>query len=105
MNNLSGVHFSSLFSEEHVICHTDKTDRNEVLMELLKHMAYQVGIGNVDVAMRGLLEREDTTPSLVEKYPMAIPHARLQALKEVVVGIATSREGFSYTSDGRILLR
>ncbi len=87
--------FSSLFSSAEVICQTDEKDRDRVLHDLLKLLAYQRGIGNVGEAYQAVLERENDMPTIVAPG-MAMPHARLEVIGKLVVGVATSREGIVY---------
>jgi len=87
--------FSSLFSPAEVICQTQEKSRDKVLQDLLKLLAYQRGIGNVDEAYQAVLERENDLPTIVAPG-MAMPHARLEAITDLIVGVATSREGIVY---------
>jgi PTS system nitrogen regulatory IIA component len=89
------IQFSSLFSPAEVVCQTQEKDRDKVLLELLKLLAYHRGIGNVDEAYEAVLARENDMPTIVAPG-MAMPHARLDAIGDLVVGVATSREGIVY---------
>ncbi len=93
--NNHNVRFSSLFTPEHVICHTDTTDRNQLLMEMLHKLAMVQGIGNVEQAYKELLERENQVPTVVGPG-IAMPHVRLTAIDHIIVGIATSKDGIQY---------
>jgi PTS system nitrogen regulatory IIA component len=89
------VHFSSLFRPSEVICQTEETDRDKLLLNMLRLLAYQRGIGNVDEAFKAVIDRENDLPTIVAPG-MAMPHARLEALDEIVVAVATSRDGVVY---------
>ncbi|HEG43875.1 MAG TPA: CBS domain-containing protein [Phycisphaerales bacterium] len=93
--NNNGIQFSSLFTSAEVICQTDSTDRDVILIEMLRLLAYEKGIGNVDHAYHDLLERENEIPSIIAPG-IAIPHIRIEALKDIVVCIATSTQGIIY---------
>jgi len=100
------IQFSSLFSPDEVICQTQEKDRDQVLLDLLKQLACRRGIGNVDEAYQAVLARESDMPTIVAPG-MAMPHARLDAIEDLVVGVATSREGIVYDSrqpDSRVKL-
>lgn len=97
-NKNNGIQFSSLFTSAHVICQTESTDRDSILMDILRLLAYQHGIGNVDEAYRTLLKRENETPSIIGPN-IAIPHIRLEALNNIVVGIVTSKKGIIYPKE------
>jgi len=94
----NGVLFSSLFRPAEIICHTDHTHRDPLLMELLRQLAVEQGVGNVGEAYEAVLERENEIPSIIGPH-IAVPHARLDALKEIVVGVATSKEGIKYSPE------
>ena len=97
-NNSSTIQFSSLFGPTEVICQTELTDRNEILIALLRILAYERGIGNVQETYRAVLERENEMPTIVGPG-IAMPHARLQTIDGIVVGIATSKKGISYSKN------
>jgi CBS domain-containing protein len=102
----NGIRFSSLFRPAQVICQTDQTDRDAILLELLRLLACEHGIGNVDEAYQAVLGRENEVPTIVGPG-IAMPHARIEAIDSIVVGIATSKEGIIYApnrSDKRIKL-
>ena len=91
----NGVQFSSLFGPGHVICQTKETSRDKVLLDLLRQLAYERGIGNVEHAYEEVLKRENETASLLGPG-IAVPHVRLDSIDSIVVGIATSVPGIDY---------
>ncbi|HBG25493.1 MAG: hypothetical protein A2Y10_14590 [Planctomycetes bacterium GWF2_41_51] len=97
-NKVHHIHFASLFKPEYVICHTQKTDRDSILLELLTQLAYQAGIGNVEQAFKEVKQRENEVPTIVGPG-IAMPHARLEGVDKIVVGIATIKDGFVYAPD------
>lgn len=92
------VLFSSLLTPEVVICHTPHETRDEVIHELLEKLAYEKGIGNVEHAFEAVLEHEDEMPAIMADG-IAVPHARLEAINEIVVGVATSVKGIKYAEE------
>ena len=93
--NNNAIQFSSLFGPAEVICQTELTDRNEVLLKLLGQLACHRGIGNVQEAYGAVLERENEMSTIVGPG-IAMPHARLPAIDNIVVGVATSKKGIVY---------
>jgi nitrogen PTS system EIIA component len=89
------VQFSSLFSPDEVLCRPEVADRDGLLLLLLKRLAYRRGIGNVDEAYQAVLEREREGGTVIAPG-LAVPHARLDAVDELVVAIATLPEGLRY---------
>jgi PTS system nitrogen regulatory IIA component len=96
-NNIA-IQFSSLFGPSQVICRTEHTDRDTILRELLRILAYEQGIGNVQEAYEAVLERENDIPTIVGPG-IAMPHARLPNIDKIVVGIATSQKGIVYAGN------
>ena len=97
-NNNNGIQFSSLFTSAEVICQTESIDRDSILMDMLRLLGYQHGIGNVDKAYEALLKRENEVASIIGPG-IAIPHVRLESLDSIVVGIVTSKKGITYSKD------
>jgi PTS system nitrogen regulatory IIA component len=93
----NSVRFSSLFTPEHIICQTESTDRDAILSELLGRLSIVEGIGNVAEAYNTVIERENEIPTVVGPG-IAMPHARLEAVNQIIVGIATSKEGINYAA-------
>ena len=91
----NGKFFSSLFSSSNILCHLDIEDREDVIMKLLKMLAMECGIGNVQTAFDAIMENERIMPSVMAPG-LAVPHARLDAVDRIVVGVATSKKGFKY---------
>jgi len=91
------IRFSSLFSPAEVICQTQETDRERILREMLRLVARQHGIGDADEAYEAVLARENDLPTVVAPG-LAMPHARLETIDEILVAVATSREGIVYDS-------
>lgn len=92
------VHFSTFFESRDIICHSDKTSRNEIFMEVLKLLAYNKGIGDVDQVYNAILEREEGFSTIISNG-IAMPHARLQNIDDIIVGIATSEKGIVFNDD------
>ena len=89
------IQLSALFRPSEVICQTQETDRDKVLMDMLRLLAQQRGIGDVDEAYKAVVEREKDMPTIVAPG-MAMPHARIEHLREIVVAVATSSQGIVY---------
>ncbi len=91
----NGIDFSALFSPKEVLCRTQASERDEVFRSLLETLAYNRGIGNVDEACEALRAREAETATIVGPG-IAVPHARLEAIDEIAVAVATSAQGIDY---------
>ena len=97
-NKVHPVQFASLFKPSYIVCHTQKTDRDSILLELLTQLAYQAGIGNVDAAFNEVRQRENEVPTIVGPG-IAMPHARLSNVDKIIVGITTIENGIVYAPE------
>ncbi|MBN1498535.1 MAG: PTS sugar transporter subunit IIA [Spirochaetes bacterium] len=94
------IHFSSFFTPKDIICNVPYKDRDDVIKEILRTLAYNRGIGNVDEVFNAVIEREEGF-STVLSDGVAMPHARLTGIKDIIVGIATSEKGIIFTEENR----
>lgn len=89
------IQFASFFRPSEVICQTHETDRDKVLMGMLHLLARTRGVTDVDDAFRAVIEREKDMPTIVAPG-MAMPHARIGSVQQIVVSVATSNAGIIY---------
>ena len=89
------IQFSSLFGPAEIICQTELTDRDAILLKLLQVLAGKQGIGNIQEVYKAVLERENEIPTIVGPG-IAMPHTRLTTIDKIVVGVATSKKGIVY---------
>lgn len=94
-NQTNGANFASLFAEQDVLCRTPIRARDELLRAMLTLLAYRYGIGNVDAAYEAVLTRENRMSTIVAPG-IAVPHARLEAVSDLHVCVATSPEGIPF---------
>lgn len=93
--NQGDIRFSSFFRPSEVICQTREPNRDKILMDMLRLLARRRDIGAIDEAYKAVVDREEDLPTIVAPG-MAMPHARLEAVPEVLVAVATSSEGIVY---------
>ncbi len=94
-NGNGGKFFSSFFTSGNVLCQAEIGDREDIIMRLLKLLAMEKGIGNVQQAFDAIMDNEKIMPSIMVPG-LAVPHARLSGVDNITVAVATSRKGFSY---------
>ena len=102
---VNGNNFAALFSAKEVLCRTPLVERDPVIQELLRLLAYYRGIGNVDEALQAVLAREEEMSTLVAPG-IAMPHARLASVTNLAVAVATSPQGIRFREgdEGRVRL-
>jgi PTS system nitrogen regulatory IIA component len=87
--------FSSLFSPAEVICQTDQTNRDKVLLSMLRRLEERHNIGSIEEAYEAVVARENDMATVVAPG-LAMPHARLETIDEIIVAVATSRAGILF---------
>ncbi len=102
-NSEKSLHFSSFFSAADIICQTELTDKNELLIKMLKILAYNHGIGNVDKAFEAVMEREKTGATVLTPG-LALPHARLENINSLQIAVATSKNGIDFGNCGPVYI-
>ena len=95
--------FSSLFGPAGIICRTTATGRQDLLRELVELLASQRGIGNVADAFKAVTAREESGPTLIAPG-IALPHARLAGIAELVIAVATSAAGVDFGAGQKVKL-
>lgn len=95
----------SLLSEDQILIDMKATAMEQAVRELLETIEPKMGNVSPDQALAVLLERERQGPTVVSEG-VAIPHARVEGLREFFICIGTSREGVSALAphDGRFNL-
>ena len=64
-------------------------------MDMLRLLARRRDIGAIDDAYKAVVDREKDLPTIVAPG-MAMPHARLEVVPEILVAVATSSQGIVY---------
>ena len=95
----SNLTLTSFFSADDILVHQEEVSRNQLIRQLLVHLANGHGIMEVDAYYNAVIERENANDTLVSNG-IAIPHARLDALQRPYVGVATSAKGIPF-ADGK----
>jgi PTS system nitrogen regulatory IIA component len=95
---INGTSFSSLFTPYQVLCHTELTDRDELIREMVQALGPALEHGEVDDVTEQVLARENQMPNVVGPG-IALPHARLRGLSRLVVAVATSVKGVSFSEE------
>ncbi len=95
------VSFSSLFNPSQVLCNIESDQRDLAIMELLRKLAYEHGVGNVSEVFEEVVKREKEMSTVITEG-IALPHARIASVSELVVGVATSISGIEWTDNSKV---
>lgn len=93
-----GLSLTSFFSEDDILIHQEDISRNQLIRQLLTHVASGHGLTEVDSYYTAVIERENTSDTVVSNG-IAIPHARLETLQRPYVGVATSAKGILFSEN------
>lgn len=89
---------ASFFSADDILVHQEGVTRNQLIHNLLNHVAVGHGITEPEEYGRAVIEREDSSDTVVARG-IAIPHARLDDLQRPYVAVATSQGGILFAED------
>jgi PTS system nitrogen regulatory IIA component len=81
-----------------ILCQTPIASRDELIMEMLKRLAFNHGIGNVPAIYEAVQERETFGATVVSRG-IAIPHARISSIRTPYVAVATIPRGLKFNGD------
>lgn len=92
---------SSLVDAELVMPSLKARTAREALQEMMGVVARRIEGIDKDALLKALYERESVKPTAIE-YEVAIPHARVEGLREFILAIGISREGIDFRArDGK----
>ncbi len=94
----SGLALTSFFSADDILIHQEQVSRNQLIRQLLVHLANGHGLMEVDAYYNAVIERENANDTVVSNG-LAIPHARIDDLQRPYVGVATSAGGIPFAKD------
>ena len=97
------MRIAELLRPEVVVTDVAAAGTEAVLAQLVGLLAKARGV-DAELAMKDLAARERTGPTLLElpsRLIVAMPHARTQACKQLVLAVATSREGIPWNGSGK----
>lgn len=92
----ANLSLTSFFSSDDILIHQEDVSRNQLIRQLLAHLANGHGLMDVDAYYNAIIERENASDTVVSSG-VSIPHARLDDLQRPYVGVATSKKGISFT--------
>lgn len=94
-NPLQHKEFVDFIDPADILCQTSLQTRDELIMEMLKRLAFNHGIGNVPSIYDAVEEREAFGATVVTRG-IAIPHARISTINRPFISVATLPNGIQY---------
>ena len=99
------VKVSSLFTPSEVLCGLKAMSREKCIRMLAGQLRKAKAITDEEEAVKAILDREELGSTIVTPG-LAVPHARLDNQKDIVIAVATSREGIEFAPglEGKVKL-
>ncbi|MDR1744772.1 MAG: hypothetical protein LBS30_03350, partial [Planctomycetota bacterium] len=101
---IRNLRLTDLFQTEDVFHDAEGGTVEEVITDLLKHLALSYGIGNIWDVNAAVLANLDNFLYHTIRPGILVPYARLEKVDEPRIAVATSENGFLATSESELLL-
>ena len=93
--------FSSLLTEQDVMCRLPATTRDAFLAAMVEHAAARHGLGNPAEILKSVVDREQTASTNIADH-VAVPHARIAGLPKPLLIVGTSKNGVLFREDAAV---
>lgn len=97
MNVKANPHFFNYLAEGNIVCGVKAKDNKAVVKELIDTLAKNTAGLEVEKINDAVMEREKLMPTMVAPG-LAVPHARLSNLQQLLIALGTSEEGIDFKS-------
>jgi len=99
MTDVVKPNFRHFLAEGNIICDSKAKSVREVIAELARQVARNTAGMDAKEIEKEVMLRESVMPTVVGAG-LAVPHARMAAVKDIVVAMALSRTGIDFGLDG-----
>lgn len=93
--NQDNVQFHTLLAEGNIICNTKSVTPESVILELCRLIEHNIAGYDAETIFKEVMLREKIMPTVVAPG-LAIPHARVSQSDNLVIAMATSKEGIIF---------
>lgn len=90
--------FYNFLAEGNIICHSEQTVSADVIAELAHLLARNTAGIQPGMVISRVLEREEVMPTIIAPG-LAVPHAKMPELNQMLVAMATSEHGIAFPGD------
>jgi nitrogen PTS system EIIA component len=97
MNVKANPHFYNFLAEGNILCGLKSKKHSEVIKELINTLAKNSAGLNIDETFNAVMEREKLMPTVVSPG-LAVPHARMANVKQLLIALGTSSDGVDFKS-------
>ncbi|MDD3119638.1 MAG: PTS sugar transporter subunit IIA [Victivallales bacterium] len=99
MNEKLDTHFYNFLAEGNIICELKADTREEAVRELVRLLVRNNAGLDADAITASVLEREKVVPTVIAPG-MAVPHARLDDLPNMLIALGTTTAGIDFNCPG-----
>lgn len=92
-------HFYHYLAEGNIICELKAETKIEAIEELSKRLTKNTAGLDYDEVKDAVIAREQVVPTVLAPG-LAVPHARMADVKQLVIGLGTSMEGIDFDAPG-----
>ncbi len=98
---IRNVRLTAMLQPEDIIHRAETESGEEILGDLLRHLALTYGIGNLNAALAEVLGNIESDPEQGKlKKGVFVPYGRLDKVTEPLLAVATSEKGFTFKDLG-----
>ena len=92
-------HFYHFLAEGNIICGLNAETHYEAIRELTQQLTRNTAGIDFEEASKAVIAREDVIPTIVAPG-LAVPHARMDNVKQLLVALGTSLKGVDFKAEG-----
>lgn len=92
-------HFYDFLAEGNIICNLKSEDRDDAINELTERLIKNTAGLKLEETVEAVIAREKISPTVISPG-LAIPHARMGNVKQLLVALGTSIEGIDFYAEG-----
>ncbi|MFA6714888.1 MAG: PTS sugar transporter subunit IIA [Victivallaceae bacterium] len=99
MTELNNPHFYNFLAEGNVVCNIEAENSRELIEKLSERLCKTTPGLNKDEIVEAVTARENVVPTVIAPG-LAVPHARMAGVKNLLVALGTSTKGIDFNSPG-----
>ena len=98
---IRNIRLTAMPKPEDIVHHAETESGEEILGELLRHLALSYGIGNLKAALAEVMGNIESDPGHGRlRQGVLVPYGRLEKVTEPLLAVATSETGFVFDNLG-----
>ena len=99
MTEIKDPHFYHFLAEGNIVCNLKSEKRDDAIRELTEQLIKNTAGLKLEETLDAVITRETIAPTVVSPG-LAIPHARMANVKQLLIALGTSIEGIDFNAEG-----